>query len=57
MEIAKELNKENILPPRLYKIEKYIISYNIDKSTNCWNSRMINYILRNRTIYWRFNTG
>jgi len=49
MQIANQLNKEEILPPRLYKIEKGIANYNISKTSNYWNSKTVKYILRNKT--------
>lgn len=47
-EISEELNRLEILPPGLYKIEKGLANYNKTSTMNKWNPEMINRILRNR---------
>ena len=47
-EISDELNRLEILPPGLYKIEKGLVNYNKTSTMDKWNPEMIGRILRNR---------
>ena len=47
-EISEELNRLEILPPGLYKIEKGLANYNKTSTMDKWNPEMIGRILRNR---------
>ena len=47
-EISDELNRLEILPPGLYKIEKGLANYNKTSTMDKWNPEMIGRILRNR---------